>query len=90
MSDKVRKTGMVRGLFVSLTVSYYRRQACPGNQLERRFRRTVAELEAEIASFIDPHNEDPRPCRWVKSADQILGSAKRFFERTRQTLWGGL
>ena len=29
-------------------------------------------------SFIDAHNENPRPCKWVKSADEILASVRRF------------
>jgi len=50
----------------------------------------VAELEADIAAFIETYNEEPKPYRWVKSADEILASAKRFCRRTQQTLCGGL
>ncbi|MBE7730112.1 IS630 family transposase, partial [Komagataeibacter sp. FXV3] len=39
-------------------------------------------LEADITTFIDAHNKNPRPYRWVKSADQILASVKRFCHKT--------
>jgi hypothetical protein len=56
------------------------------NQVERFFalltdkkiRRGVAELQADIAVFIDQHNADPKPFRWTKSADDILASIERF------------
>ena len=47
-------------------------------KLQRSAHRSVAELEADITSFIDAHNENPRPCKWVKSADEILASVRRF------------
>ena len=40
--------------------------------------RAVKQLEADIRTFIDRHNENPKPFKWVKSADQILASVKRF------------
>ena len=55
-------------------------------QLQRGVHRTVAELEADIAAFIDAHNENPKPYRWVKSADEILASVKRFCRKTQKTL----
>ena len=49
---------------------------------ERKIRRgiyhSVAALRAEITSFIEHHNADPRPFRWTKSADDILRSIERF------------
>jgi hypothetical protein len=44
------------------------------------------ELEADIRSFIDRHNQNPRPFKWTKSADQILASVKRFCHKVQQTL----
>ncbi len=41
---------------------------------------------ATIRSFIDRHNQNPRPFKWTKSADQILGSVKRFCRKAQQTL----
>jgi len=49
---------------------------------ERGVHRSVAELEADIAAFIDAHNENPKPYKWVKSADEILASVKRFCQKT--------
>ncbi|MGX7709215.1 IS630 family transposase [Methylobacterium sp. Gmos1] len=49
---------------------------------ERAIRRgvhcSVAELERDIRAFIEATNADPKPFRWVKSADAILASVKRF------------
>lgn len=43
-------------------------------QLQRGVHRSIAELEADIATSIDAHNENPKPYRWVKSAEEILPS----------------
>ena len=55
---------------------------------QRRIKRgshtSVEGLEADIASFIDAHNESPKPFRWVKGADEILASIARFATRTRK------
>ncbi|GEM_PF-6186451 len=40
------------------------------------------ELEADIDVFIEIHNENPSPYKWVKLADQILASVKRFCHKT--------
>jgi hypothetical protein len=37
-------------------------------------------------SFIETHNENPKPFKWTKSADEILASVKRFCHRLDQTL----
>ena len=37
-------------------------------------------------NFIDRHNENPKPYRWTKSADEILTSVKRFCQKTQRTL----
>lgn len=47
-------------------------------QLQRGVHRSTAELEADISAFIEAHNENPKPYRWTKSADEILASVKRF------------
>ena len=46
--------------------------------------RSTAELEAGISAFIEAHNKNPKPYRWVKSADDILVSVTRFCQRTQQ------
>ncbi len=51
-------------------------------QIQRGVHRSVAELEADIMAFIDAHNDDPKPYKWVKSADEILASVKRFCLKT--------
>ena len=50
-------------------------------QIQRGVHRSVAELEADIAAFIDAHNKNPKPYKWVKSADEILASVKRFCQK---------
>jgi putative transposase len=55
-------------------------------QLQRGVHRSADELEADIATFIDVHNHNPRPYTWVKPADEILASVKRFCQRTQNTL----
>jgi len=47
---------------------------------------SVAELEADIRNFIDQHNADPKPFRWIKSADEILAAVKRFCQKADRTL----
>jgi transposase len=55
-------------------------------QLRRGVHTSIKQLEADIHSFIERHNENPKPYRWTKSADQILASVKRFCQKTEQTL----
>jgi hypothetical protein len=45
-------------------------------QIQRGVHTSVRRLEADIRAFIDRHNENPRPFKWTKSADQILASVK--------------
>lgn len=47
-------------------------------QIKRGVHRSVDELKAAIATFIDQHNAEPKPFRWTKSADDILASIERF------------
>lgn len=47
-------------------------------KLQRGVHRSVAELNADIMSFIDAHDEKQRPYRWVKSADETPASVRRF------------
>ncbi len=53
---------------------------------ERAIRRgvhcSVDALERDIQAFVDATNADPRPFRWVKAADDILASVRRFRLRT--------
>ena len=47
-------------------------------KIRRGIYRSVAALRADIMSFLDHHNADPKPFRWTKSADDILASIERF------------
>lgn len=51
-------------------------------QFQRGVHRSTAELEADIVAFIEAHNENPKPYRWIKSADEILASVKPFCQKT--------
>jgi transposase len=55
-------------------------------QLRRGVHTSIKQLEADIHSFIERHNDNPKPYRWTKSADEILASVKRFCQKTEQTL----
>ena len=54
-------------------------------QLRRGVHRSTQELEQAIRRYIDIVNENPRPFRWTKSADDILATIKRFCLRTLDT-----
>jgi transposase len=47
-------------------------------QLRRGVPRSLDALDDEIERFIVQHNADPKPFRWIKSADDILASIERF------------
>jgi transposase len=58
----------------------------PRKQLRRGVHTSTKQLETDIRAFIERHNENRKPYRWTKSADEILASAKRFRQKTDQTL----
>jgi len=47
-------------------------------KIRRGVHRSVADLQADITAFINQHNADPKPFRWIKSADDILAAIERF------------
>jgi transposase len=47
-------------------------------QLRRGTHRSTRQLETAIKLYLATYNADPRPFVWVKTADQILESIKRF------------
>jgi transposase len=59
-------------------------------QLQRGVHTSVKQLETDIRRFIDRHNENPKPFRWTKSADEILASIRRFCQKTQTVLCGEL
>lgn len=55
-------------------------------QIRRGVHTSTKQLEADIRAFIERHNENPRPYRWTKSADEILASVRRFCQKAEKTL----
>jgi hypothetical protein len=51
-------------------------------QLRRGVHRSTRELENAFETFIQRHNQAPKPFVWHKTADQILDSVARFCIRT--------
>ena len=50
--------------------------------LRRGSHTSVPQLRNAIQEYLDAHNENPKPFKWTKSADQILRSIGRFAQRT--------
>jgi transposase len=50
-------------------------------QIRRGTHRSVPQLEQAIRLFLSIYNENPKPFIWVKTADQILESIRRFCVR---------
>ena len=42
--------------------------------LRRGSHTSVHQLKTAIHDYLDAHNDEPKPFKWTKSADQILGS----------------
>ena len=53
--------------------------------LRRGSHTSVPQLRAAIQDYLDAHNENPKPFKWTKSADQILETIARFAQRTLDT-----
>jgi transposase len=51
-------------------------------QIKRGAHKSVKQLIAAIEAFIRHQNDNPKPLRWTKSADDILASIDRFCRRT--------
>ncbi len=47
---------------------------------KRGVHRSTRALEKDVRAFLDAHNEDPKPYKWTKTADQILDSLRRYCE----------
>jgi transposase len=47
-------------------------------KIRRGIYRSVVALRADILSFIERHNADPKPFRWTKTSADILRSIERF------------
>jgi transposase len=55
-------------------------------QLRRGVHTSTSQLETDIRAFIERHNEHPKPYKWIKSADDILSSVRRFCQKAEQSL----
>ena len=55
-------------------------------QLRRGTHRSVPVLEKAIRDYLEIYNEDPKPFRWTKSADQIIESVNSVLKRINQTV----
>jgi transposase len=52
--------------------------------LKRGSHKSVPALRKAVHDYVEAHNEDGKPFRWTKTADQVLDSVKRFGQRTVQ------
>src|SRR5690606_13811175 len=51
------------------------------HQLRRGTHRSVPALEKDIRDYLDIYNQDPKPFRWTKSADDLTESVKSVLKR---------
>jgi len=54
-------------------------------KIKRASHRSTLELERDIRSFLEHTNKDAKPFIWIKSADQILASMRRFCQYTLES-----
>lgn len=54
-------------------------------QLRRGTHRSVPTLEKAIRDYLEIYNEDPKPFRWTKSADEIIESVNSVLKRINRT-----
>ena len=52
--------------------------------LKRGSHTSIPQLREAILAYVEAHNENGKPFRWVKTADQILDKLRRFGLRTQQ------
>lgn len=55
------------------------------HQLRRGTHRSVPALEAAIREYLTLHNEDPKPFRWTKSADEIIESVNSVIKQINRS-----
>ena len=73
LSDDLSGSDVERWL-CTLTTRYIRRGT----------HRSTRELEKANREYLAVDNEDPKPFKWIKSADDILASVKRFCPSARR------
>jgi hypothetical protein len=47
---------------------------------------STSQPEQDIRSFLEWHNENPKPYRWTKSTNEILASGRRSCQTAERTL----
>lgn len=52
--------------------------------LKRGSHTSISQLREAILAYVDAHNENGKPFRWTKTADEILNKMRRFGIRTQQ------
>jgi transposase len=52
--------------------------------LKRGSHTSIPQLREAILAYVDAHNENNKPFRWTKTADEILDKMRRFGIRTQQ------
>jgi transposase len=52
--------------------------------LKRGSHTSIPQLRDAILAYVDAHNENTKPFRWTKTADEILDKMRRFGIRTQQ------
>ena len=52
--------------------------------LKRGSHTSIPELRSAILSYVEAHNEEDKPFKWTKTADEILDKMRRFALRTQQ------
>ncbi len=57
-------------------------------QIKRGVHRSERELIKAIIDYIEIRNEDPKPFKWVRTADEILDAVKRFCLKTAPPIMG--
>lgn len=55
-----------------------------GHALKRGSHTSIPELRKAVHAYVESHNEEGKPFKWTKTADQVLESVKRFGQRTIQ------
>jgi transposase len=55
-------------------------------QIRRGSFRSTRELEKTIHTYLEHHNQKPKPFIWTKSADDILNSLARLCQRTNDSV----
>lgn len=52
--------------------------------LKRGSHQSVLDLRDAILEYVAAHNKEGKPFKWIKTADEILASVRRFGQRTQQ------